>query len=128
MAIFRYRLYAIDRLISRTVAYAVSLQSSLWSMPGALWLWARWSAGTTRWPWRAPRSPRQPLFNPVRRRVQKFVDRRFNRSRYDAARVVDGFASRLREEVDLRGLTTDLTGVVGRTLDPASLSLDPGRR
>ena len=63
------------------------------------------------------------LFSPVRRKVQRFVDRRFDRSRYDAVRVVDGFASRLRSEVDLDGLTRDLSNVVGQTLRPATVRL-----
>ncbi len=63
------------------------------------------------------------LFTPLRRRVQRFVERRFDRSRYDAERVVDDFSSRLRQEVDLDGLTTDLTAVVGQTLRPVTVSL-----
>jgi hypothetical protein len=62
-------------------------------------------------------------FQPVRRRVQDLVDRRFNRRRYDAARSVEGFAARLREQVDLEVLSAELLAVVERTGQPARASL-----
>ena len=58
------------------------------------------------------------LFSPVRRRVQAWVDRRFDRAHYDSEQVVAGFSARLREQVELDGLTADLEGVVNRTLRP----------
>jgi hypothetical protein len=63
------------------------------------------------------------LFQPLRRRVQAVVDRRFNRARYDADRTVDLFARRLRDEVDLDAVRTDLLTVVQGTLQPASAGL-----
>lgn len=63
------------------------------------------------------------LFNPVRRRVQKAVDRRFNRSRYDADQIVAAFATRLTEAVDLDAVHDDLAGVVQRALEPAHVSV-----
>jgi hypothetical protein len=63
------------------------------------------------------------VFQPARRRVQDLMDRRFNRRRYDAARIIDGFSARLREEVDLDALTAELLGVVERTMQPTSASL-----
>ncbi len=63
------------------------------------------------------------LFQPLRRRVQDLVDRRFNRRRYDAARTVDGFARRLRDQVDLDALRGELLGVVDQTVQPARASL-----
>jgi hypothetical protein len=63
------------------------------------------------------------LFQPVRRRVQAAVDRRFNRARYDAQRTVEAFAARLRDEVDLEGLSEELAGVVQGTVAPATVSL-----
>jgi hypothetical protein len=123
VAIFRYRLYAIDRLISRTVAYALVFAVLVAVYAGCALALGSLVGRDNPLAVAGATLAAAALFNPVRRGVQEFVDRRFNRSRYDATRVVDGFASRLREEVDLKGLTTDLTGVVGRTLHPASLSL-----
>ena len=63
------------------------------------------------------------LFNPVRRRVQKAVDRRFNRARYDADQTVAAFAARLKDAVDLDSVRDDLAGVVQQTLEPAHVSV-----
>ncbi len=63
------------------------------------------------------------LFNPVRRRVQASVDRRFDRAGYDASVVAAAFSARLRDDIDLEGLSTDLTAVVNQTLRPAAASL-----
>jgi hypothetical protein len=63
------------------------------------------------------------LFQPLRRRVQDLVDRRFNRRRYDAARTVEGFATRLRDQVDLDALHRELVAVVDQTVQPTTASL-----
>ncbi len=63
------------------------------------------------------------LFNPLRRRVQRVVDRRFNRARYDADRMVAGFAARLKDTVDLDSVRDDLAGVVHQALEPAHVSV-----
>ena len=63
------------------------------------------------------------LFTPVRRRVQRVVDRRFNRARYDAEQIVAAFAARLHDAVDLDGVLDDLAGAVQQALEPASISL-----
>jgi hypothetical protein len=123
VAILRYRLYDIDKLISRTVSYAVVAAVLVAVYAGcALALGALVGRGNPLAVAGATLAA-AAVFSPLRRRVQSFVDRRFDRSRYELERVVDEFSSRLRQEVDLDGLTTDLTAVVGQTLRPASVSL-----
>jgi len=63
------------------------------------------------------------LFGPARRRIQSFIDHRFYRSRYDAQQMLEGFASRLRQEVDLDSVSGDLLGVIGRAVHPAHASV-----
>jgi hypothetical protein len=122
-AILRYRLYDLDRIISRTLAYAlltVLLGGGYAAVVlGLGQLLGRDSslvvAGATL--------AVAAAFQPARRRVQELVDRRFNRSRYDAARTITAFAARLRQQVDLDTLTAELLAVVDQTMQPASASL-----
>jgi MFS family permease len=122
-AILRYRLYDLDRIISRTLAYG--LLSLLLGggyaavVLGLGQLLGRDSslvvAGATL--------AVAAAFQPARRHIQELVDRRFNRSRYDAARTITAFAARLRQQVDLDTLTAELLAVVDQTMQPASASL-----
>ena len=123
VAVLRYRLWDLDRLISRTVAYA--LVTALLLIPYLLILPVadRLAGGAGSLAVAAATLVAAAAFSPLRRRVQDLVDRRFNRRRYDAARTVDTFATRLRDQVDLDALHTELLGVVDQTMQPASASL-----
>ena len=122
VAILRYRLYDIDRIISRTLAYAI-VTGLLVGVYAALAL----AAGAFRFHGpvavAAATLAAAALFNPLRRRVQRVVDRRFNRARYDADVTVAAFAARLKDAVELNAVRADLTGVVQATLEPAHVRL-----
>jgi hypothetical protein len=128
VAVLRYRLWDLDRLISRTVAYA--LVTALLLIPYLLILPAadHLAAGAGSLAVAAATLTAVALFQPLRRRVQDLVDRRFNRRRYDATRTVEHFAARLRDQVDLDALHRELLAVVDQTMQPtqASLWLRPG--
>jgi hypothetical protein len=123
VAVLRYRLWDLDRLISRTVAYASV--TALLLIPYLLILLAadRLAGGAGSLAVAAATLVAAAAFSPLRRRVQDLVDRRFNRRRYDAARTVDAFATRLRDQVDLDALHTELLGVVQQTMQPTRASL-----
>ncbi len=128
VAVLRYRLYDIDRLVSRTVSYTlltvVLALAYVLVVTGASRL-----VGNNQVAVALATLVTAASFNPLRRRVQGRVDRRFNRSRYDAERTVEEFSRRMRGEVDLDAVRRDLVAVVGRTLQPtyADLWLRPGR-
>lgn len=123
VAVSRYRLYEVDRLISRTLTYAVvttaivGLYAAITVVPSVLFdlrsdllvAAATLAAAAT--------------FVPLRRRMQAVVDRRFNRARYDAARVVDRFGLRLRDDVDLDRLADDVRATVSSSVQPTHVSL-----
>jgi hypothetical protein len=123
IAILRYRLYDIDRIVSRTVTYAAVaglLAATYFGVVALL---------TTLLP---PSSPLAvagstlvvaALFNPLRRRMHAVVDRRFNRARYDAQQVADRFARGIQDDVGQSGLTSGLLGVVSETMQPTVLSM-----
>ncbi len=123
VAVLRYRLWDLDRLISRTVTY--TLVTGLLVLPYLLILPAatRLAGGSGNLAVAAATLAAAAAFSPLRRRVQNLVDRRFNRRRYDAARTVAAFAARLREQVDLTALQAELLGVVEETVQPTRVSL-----
>jgi hypothetical protein len=128
VAVLRYRLWDLDRLISRTVTYA--LVTALLVVPYLLVVPAagRLAEGSGSLAVAAATLAVAALFSPLRRRVQVLVDRRFNRRRYDAARTVDAFAARLRDQVDLDALHGELLAVVDQTMQPAQATLWLRRR
>jgi hypothetical protein len=121
--VLRYRLWDLDRLISRTVAY--TLVTALLVLPYLVVLpvASRLLEGSGSLAVAAVTLAMAAAFQPLRRRVQALVDRRFNRRRYDAARTVDAFATRLRDQVDLDALHTELLGVVHQTMQPTRATL-----
>ncbi len=126
VAILRYRLFDIDRVISKTLVYAaLSLVLGAAYVGLVLGGQALFSsfAGGSNLAIAASTLVVAALFLPVRARVQRFVDRRFYRRRYDAQRTLEGFGARLREQVDLAALEHDLQGVVTETMQPAHASL-----
>ena len=123
VAVLRYRLWDLDRLISRTLTY--TLVTALLVVPYLLIVPAagRLAGGSGSLAVAAATLAAAVAFAPLRRRVQDVVDRRFNRRRYDAARTVEGFAARLREQVDLDALAAELLVVVDQTVQPTRASL-----
>jgi hypothetical protein len=129
IAILRYRLYEIDTLINRTLVYgSLTLMLALVYFGGVTATQAVFTALTGQ--------EEQPqltivvstlviaaLFTPLRRRIQSFIDRSFYRRKYDAAKTLEGFSAKLRDETDLDAVSDDLVGVVRETMQPAHVSL-----
>jgi hypothetical protein len=129
MAILRYRLYDIDRIINRTLVYGV--------LTGILALVYFGGVAASEAIFRAVTGQEQQpqiavvvstlviaaLFTPLRRRIQRFIDRRFYRRKYDARKTLEDFSTQLRDETDLEALSDDLVGVVRETMQPAHVSL-----
>jgi hypothetical protein len=123
VAVLRYRLYDLDRVISRTVAYALlTLLLGLGYAAVVLGLGRLLPEGSSL-AVAAATLAAAAAFSPLRRRVQQVVDRRFNRRRYHAARTVEAFAARLRDQVDLGALHGELLAVVDQTMQPTRASL-----
>jgi hypothetical protein len=117
-AILRYRLYDLDRIISRTVAWTVlTVLLGLGYAAVVLGLGRLLPEGSSLAVAAATLAV-AAAFHPARRRVQATVDRRFNRRRHDAARVIEGFGARLRDQVDLDALQGELLAVVDQTMQP----------
>jgi hypothetical protein len=129
IAILRYRLYEIDLIINRTLVYG--------SLTATLALMYFGGVATAQLVLRALTGQQQQpqlaivastlviaaLFNPLRRRIQSFIDRRFYRSKYDARKTLEAFTAKLRDETDLDALNDELVGVVRETIQPTHVSL-----
>jgi hypothetical protein len=133
VAILRYRLYDIDQLINRTLVYGL-LTAMLAAVYAAVvlalgQLFGGIGTEPPSWAVAGATLGVAGLFQPARRRIQQAVDRRFNRRNYNAAKTIERFSTRLREEVDLDTLSAELLGVVDQTMQPtkASLWLRPPR-
>ncbi|MGH2465097.1 MAG: hypothetical protein ACRDGI_06520 [Candidatus Limnocylindrales bacterium] len=126
IAILRYRLYEIDRIISRTISWAVITiilgASFVLTIVVAQALIAP-IAGSNELVVAGSTLLVAALFQPIRARVQRLVDRRFNRTRYDAERTVAAFAGRLRDEVDLEALRSEILATVSAAVEPSAVSL-----
>ncbi|HEX2369835.1 MAG TPA: hypothetical protein VHM94_11450 [Acidimicrobiia bacterium] len=123
IAVFRYRLYEIDRIVNRTVTYTVVVVALAAVYLGGVAALGALVGSENPLAVAAATLAAAALFTPVRRSVQGWVDRRFSRSKYDAQRVVEDFTTKLRDEVDLLGLSTELRRVVNVTLRPTMASL-----
>jgi len=123
IAILRYRLYAIDRIISRTLSYAVVTAVLAGLYVGLVLLATQVLSLTSQVAVAAATLAAVALFNPLRRRVQHRVDRRFNRARYDADNTVTAFAARLQDATDPDAVRADLIGTVHHALEPAHVTL-----
>ena len=123
VAILRYRLYDIDRIISRTLAYAVITGLLVGVYAGLVLLAEQVLGFSSTWAVAASTLVAAALFTPLRRRVQRAVDRRFNRARYDADRTVALFAARLQDAVDLGAVRAGLQDTVSASLQPAHVSV-----
>jgi hypothetical protein len=127
IGIFRYRLWDIDRLINRTLVYGL-----LTAILGAVYaglvlvlgqLFGGIGTETPSWAVAGATLAVAALFQPARRRIQQTVDRRFNRRKYNAAKTIEAFSIRLRDQVDLDTLSAELLAAVDQTMQPASASL-----
>jgi hypothetical protein len=123
VGILKYRLYEIDRIISRTLAYAIVTGLLIGVYAGLVLLATRVLAVHTPVAVAAATLAAAALFTPLRRRVQRIVDRRFNRARYDAEQTVAAFAARLQDAVELDSVRDDLACAVQAALEPAHVSV-----
>ena len=123
IGIVKYRLYEIDRIVSRTVSYAILTLVLVGTFVGLVALTTELLPLSSSVGVAASTLAAAALFNPLRLKVQRAVDRRFNRARYDAEATVDAFAARLRGAVDIDAVQADLLATVQRAVEPAHASV-----
>jgi hypothetical protein len=127
LAILRYRLYDIDRVINRTLVYGLLTTVLGLGYAGVVLALGQVFGGVggnpPSWAVAGATLAVAALFQPLRRRIQHAVDRRFNRRRYDTARTIEAFNARLRDQVDLDALTDELLAVVEQTMQPTEASV-----
>jgi hypothetical protein len=127
LAILRYRLYDIDRLINRTLVYGLLTALLAGIYAGAVLVLGQVFGGVGEdppsWVVAGAALAVAALFQPARRRIQAVVDRRFNRRKYNTAKTIQAFSTRLREQVDLDTLSSELLAVVDHTMAPTRVSL-----
>jgi hypothetical protein len=127
IAILRYRLYDIDRIISRTLEYGAVTAVLGLTYAGLVLVLGQLFGGVTKdppsWAVAGATLAVAALFQPARRRIQAVVDRRFNRRKYNAAKIIEAYSVRLREQLDLDALSAELLAVVDQTMQPTTRSL-----
>jgi hypothetical protein len=122
-AILRYRLYDLDRIISRALAYGLLTVLLGGGYAGVVLGLGQLLGRDSNLVVAGATLAVAALFQPARRRIQQLVDRRFNRRRYDAAKTIEAFSARLRDEIDLDTLAAELHTVVDQTMQPTTASL-----
>jgi hypothetical protein len=122
-AVLRYRLYDIDRILSRTVSYVIVIGLLAGVYLLGLTAMTNFLPSDSSLSVAASTLAVAALFNPLRRRVQAWVERRFNRSRYDAQQVVERFSGSLRQDLDPNTVVTGWVGVVSETMQPTSAAV-----
>lgn len=123
VAVLRYRLYDIDRIVSRTVTYTLLIGVLAAVYGGAVALLTQVLPVDSNLAVATATLAAATLFAPFRRRIQRTMDRRFNRTRYQAEQELDAFGTRLRDTTDVHGVETDLAAVIERTLQPTSVGV-----
>jgi hypothetical protein len=127
VAVLKYRLYAIDHIINRTLVYGLLTALLAGVYGGSVLVLGQVFGGISteppNWAVAGATLAVAALFQPARRRIQQGVDRRFNRRKYDTAKTIETFSARLRDEVELDALSAELLAVVDQTMQPTTASL-----